>query len=101
MYFYSSPNFHNSFATGSSRRVHGYTSLVVDSTSSRLFASCTDDIIYAYDLTTYGYVIGKLRFFQSKMNEWMYELTVGRCVSYHEKYRDDVEYSRDFASERF
>ncbi len=42
-------------APGSSRRVHGYTSLVIDSTSSRLFASCTDDIIYSYDLTSYGY----------------------------------------------
>jgi denticleless len=38
---------------GASRRVHGYTSLVVDSASSRLFASCTDDIIYAYDLLSY------------------------------------------------
>ncbi|XP_046373016.2 denticleless protein homolog [Haliotis rufescens] len=33
---------------------HGYSSLTVDSYGANLFASCTDDIIYQYDLVTYN-----------------------------------------------
>ncbi|XP_028398798.1 denticleless protein homolog B-like isoform X3 [Dendronephthya gigantea] len=34
---------------GSASRKHGYSSLTLDSTKSKLFANCTNDIIYMYD----------------------------------------------------
>ncbi|WAR19019.1 DTLB-like protein, partial [Mya arenaria] len=39
---------------GTSKRTHGFSSLVFDSYGSRLFASCTDDLIYCYDFATYN-----------------------------------------------
>ncbi|GFS08921.1 denticleless protein homolog [Elysia marginata] len=39
--------------SGSNLRRHGYTSLVLDSRRLRLFASCTDDAIYEYNLASY------------------------------------------------
>ena len=35
---------------GNSSRRRGYTCLLLDSTHTRLFASCTDDTVYEYDL---------------------------------------------------
>ncbi|XP_061174054.1 denticleless protein homolog [Saccostrea echinata] len=35
---------------GLSKRSHGYSNLVFDSTSSQLFANCRDDVIYQYDV---------------------------------------------------
>ena len=35
---------------GSSSRRRGYTCLLLDSTHTQLFASCTDDTVYEYDL---------------------------------------------------
>ncbi|KAJ8309036.1 hypothetical protein KUTeg_013910 [Tegillarca granosa] len=40
------------YYSGTSKKTHGYSSLVLDSSYTRLFASCTDDVIYMYDLTT-------------------------------------------------
>ncbi|RUS77475.1 hypothetical protein EGW08_014781 [Elysia chlorotica] len=39
--------------SGSNLRRHGYTSLVLDSRRMRLFASCTDDVIYEYNMASY------------------------------------------------
>ncbi|XP_059168656.1 denticleless protein homolog A-like [Physella acuta] len=39
---------------GTNSRKHGYSSLVQDSRGLRLFASCTDDVIYQYDLASYN-----------------------------------------------
>ncbi|CAC5391611.1 DTL [Mytilus coruscus] len=36
--------------SGVNKRSHGYSSLVLDSSCTQLFASCTDDIIYQYNL---------------------------------------------------
>ncbi|KAH3847964.1 hypothetical protein DPMN_090300 [Dreissena polymorpha] len=38
---------------GTSKRTHGFSSLVFDCYKSRLFASCTDDVIYSYDFIRY------------------------------------------------
>ncbi|XP_060082878.1 denticleless protein homolog [Ylistrum balloti] len=38
--------------SGTSQRKHGFTSLTMDTYRSSLFASCTDDIVYQYDITT-------------------------------------------------
>ncbi|XP_021363808.1 denticleless protein homolog [Mizuhopecten yessoensis] len=38
--------------SGTSQRKHGFTSLTMDTYKSNLFASCTDDIVYQYDITT-------------------------------------------------
>ncbi|XP_033734620.1 LOW QUALITY PROTEIN: denticleless protein homolog [Pecten maximus] len=38
--------------SGTSQRKHGFTSLTMDVYRSILFASCTDDIVYQYDITT-------------------------------------------------
>ncbi|XP_069116303.1 denticleless protein homolog [Argopecten irradians] len=38
--------------SGTSQRKHGFTSLTLDTYRSSLFASCTDDIVYQYDITT-------------------------------------------------
>ncbi|XP_041351581.1 denticleless protein homolog [Gigantopelta aegis] len=37
---------------GHSQKKHGFSSMTLDSYKSRLFASCTDDVIYMYDLIT-------------------------------------------------
>ncbi|XP_062506926.1 denticleless protein homolog isoform X2 [Corticium candelabrum] len=39
---------------GRRQRQHGYSSLVLDSTCSRLFASCTDDVIYVYSCVNFS-----------------------------------------------
>ncbi|VDI80479.1 denticleless [Mytilus galloprovincialis] len=36
--------------SGVNKRSHGYSSLVLDSSCTQLFASCTDDIVYQYNL---------------------------------------------------
>ncbi|XP_064603294.1 denticleless protein homolog [Liolophura sinensis] len=40
--------------SGFSSRKHGFSSLLFDSTGTRLFASCTDDVIYQYDFINYS-----------------------------------------------
>ncbi|XP_050405041.1 denticleless protein homolog [Patella vulgata] len=39
---------------GNCQRKHGYSCLTLDSYNSRLYASCTDDVIYVYDLMSYN-----------------------------------------------
>ncbi|CAG5118383.1 unnamed protein product [Candidula unifasciata] len=39
---------------GANTRKFGYSSLVLDSQGRRLFASCTDDVIYEYDMASYN-----------------------------------------------
>lgn len=36
----------------------GFSSLLFDSTGTRLFASCTDDVIYQYDFINYSPIPG-------------------------------------------
>ena len=45
----------------------GYSSLVFDSTCSRLFASCTDDIIYMYDFASYNTTPGITKMYQTEL----------------------------------
>ncbi|XP_020603449.1 denticleless protein homolog [Orbicella faveolata] len=47
--------FHTFPYPGQGVRKHGFSSLVLDSTHSRLFASCTNDSIYMYSCTALGH----------------------------------------------
>ncbi|ESP02282.1 hypothetical protein LOTGIDRAFT_138584 [Lottia gigantea] len=40
--------------SGNCQRRHGYSCLTLDSYNSTLYASCTDDVIYVYDVITYN-----------------------------------------------
>lgn len=40
--------------TGLSRRTHGFSSLTFDSYFTKLFANCTDDVIYCFDFISYN-----------------------------------------------
>ncbi|KAL4238891.1 hypothetical protein ACF0H5_003598 [Mactra antiquata] len=39
---------------GPSKRTHGFSSLVFDSYYTKLYANCTDDVIYCYDFISYN-----------------------------------------------
>ncbi|KAK3597123.1 hypothetical protein CHS0354_038042 [Potamilus streckersoni] len=58
---------------GTCKRNRGYSHLSFDSTYTRLFASCTDDIIYMYDLAAYNPV--PVCHFRGHKNETFYVKT--------------------------